>query len=146
MSARPNFVVLLYPGPTPFARGATPKIPRNVPPTFIASPGSGDRVHAVWADEYFAAWLQRFPISATFSGVPEAPNDRLDDNALPAIRAWERREDRWLSALRELDAGGLRGRPEEVVYGILRETLEASRQNGSVTPSCGRSARPWRGG
>lgn len=80
------------------------------------------------ADEYFAAWLQRFPISATFSGVPEAPNDRLDDNSLLAIRAWERREDLWLSALRDLDAGGLRG-PEEVVYGILRETLEASRQN-----------------
>lgn len=58
VSARPNFVVLLYPGPTPFARGATPKIPRNVPPSFIASPGSGDRVHAVWADEYFAAMLK----------------------------------------------------------------------------------------
>jgi endo-1,4-beta-xylanase len=58
VSARPNFVVLLYPGPTPFARGASPKIPRNVPPSFIASPGSGDRVHALWADEYFAAMLK----------------------------------------------------------------------------------------
>jgi endo-1,4-beta-xylanase len=36
VSARPSFVVLVYPGPTPFAKGATPKIPRNVPPTFIA--------------------------------------------------------------------------------------------------------------
>jgi endo-1,4-beta-xylanase len=58
VSARPNFVVLLYPGPTPFAKGATPKIPRNVPPSFIACPGSGDRVHAIWADEYFAAMLK----------------------------------------------------------------------------------------
>jgi hypothetical protein len=58
VSARPNFVVLLYPGPTPFAKGATPKVPRNVPPSFIASPGSGDRVHAIWADEYFAAMLK----------------------------------------------------------------------------------------
>jgi endo-1,4-beta-xylanase len=58
VSARPSFVVLLYPGPTPFARGASPKIPRNVPPSFIASPGSGDRVHALWADEYFAAMLK----------------------------------------------------------------------------------------
>jgi endo-1,4-beta-xylanase len=58
VSTRPSFVVLLYPGPTPFARGASPKIPRNVPPTFIATPGSGDRVHAIWADEYFAAMLK----------------------------------------------------------------------------------------
>src|SRR5882724_3761808 len=92
------------------------------------SSGGARSVRAL-ADDYFAAWLQRFPISATFSGIPEAPNDRLDDNSLPAIRAWERREDRWLSALRDLDAVGLRGRPEEVVYGILRETLEASQQN-----------------
>ena len=58
VSARPSFVVLVYPGPTPFAKGATPKIPRNVPPTFIACPGSGDRVHAIWADEYFSAMLK----------------------------------------------------------------------------------------
>ena len=58
VSARPSFVVLVYPGPTPFAKGAAPKIPRNVPPTFIASPGSGDRVHALWADEYFSAMLK----------------------------------------------------------------------------------------
>jgi len=58
VSARPSFVVLVYPGPTPFAKGATPKIPRNVPPTFIVCPGSGDRVHAIWADEYFSAMLK----------------------------------------------------------------------------------------
>jgi len=58
VSARPSFVVLVYPGPTPFAKGGTPKIPRNVPPTFIVCPGSGDRVHAIWADEYFSAMLK----------------------------------------------------------------------------------------
>jgi uncharacterized protein (DUF885 family) len=108
--------------------------PIGGPPAPEVAPAPGDslgtarRVRAL-ADDYFAAWLQRFPISATFFGIPEAPNDRLEDYSLAAIRAWERREDRWLSALRALDAGGLRGRPEEAVYGILRETLEASRQN-----------------
>jgi acetyl esterase/lipase len=58
VSARPDFVGLVYPGPTPFARGATPPVPRNAPPSFIASAGSGDRVHAIWADEYFAALLK----------------------------------------------------------------------------------------
>ena len=58
VSARPDFVVLVYPGPTPFARGASPAIPRNAPPSFLVTPGSGDRVHAIWADEYFAAMLK----------------------------------------------------------------------------------------
>ena len=58
VSSRPDFVALVYPGPTPFARGGAPAIPRNAPPAFITCAGSGDRVHAVWADEYLAAMLK----------------------------------------------------------------------------------------
>jgi hypothetical protein len=58
ISSRPDFVGLLYPGPTPFARDPNTPIPRNAPPAFIACSGSGDRVHAIWADEYFAAMLK----------------------------------------------------------------------------------------
>ena len=56
--SRPDFVGIIYPGPSPFAKGRTaPPIPRNVPPSFLVCAGSGDQVHAVWADEYFAAML-----------------------------------------------------------------------------------------
>jgi endo-1,4-beta-xylanase len=58
ISSRPDFVGIIYPGPTPFARSrVAPPIPRNVPPAFIASAGSDDQIHAIWADEYFAAML-----------------------------------------------------------------------------------------
>lgn len=57
VSARPDFVGLIYPGPTPFTRDPATRIPRVVPPSFIASAGSGDRVHALWATDYFAAML-----------------------------------------------------------------------------------------
>jgi len=58
VSSRPDFVGLIYPGPTPFAKNRTaPAIPRNVPPAFIVCAGSGDKVHAIWADEYFSAML-----------------------------------------------------------------------------------------
>jgi acetyl esterase/lipase len=57
-SARPDFVGIIYPGPSPFARNRTPPpIPRNVPPAFIVCGGSGDRVHAIWAIEYYSAML-----------------------------------------------------------------------------------------
>ena len=32
ISSRPDFIGLVYPGPTPFARGGNPPIPRNTPP------------------------------------------------------------------------------------------------------------------
>jgi endo-1,4-beta-xylanase len=58
ISSRPDFIGLVYPGPTPFARNATPHIPSNAPPGFIICGGAGDRVHAIWADEYFNAMLK----------------------------------------------------------------------------------------
>jgi endo-1,4-beta-xylanase len=70
VSSRPDFVGIVYPGPTPFsvrnpngpssvwARNASPPaIPRNTPPAFIATAGSGDRIHALWAMDYASAML-----------------------------------------------------------------------------------------
>jgi endo-1,4-beta-xylanase len=58
VSARPDFVGVIYPGPTPFARDPDTRIPSNVPPSFIASAGPGDRQHALWATDYFTAMLK----------------------------------------------------------------------------------------
>ena len=57
MSSRPDFVGLVYPGPTPFARDAKTPVPAEAPPTFIVCAGSGDAQHALWAEEYFHAFL-----------------------------------------------------------------------------------------
>ncbi len=58
VSSRPDFVGIIYPGPSPFAKNRTaPPIPRNVPPAFVMCGGSGDRVHAIWSMEYFNAML-----------------------------------------------------------------------------------------
>ena len=94
VSSRPDFVGIIYPGPTPFsarnptgpssvwARNPTPPaIPRNAPPAFIASAGSGDRIHALWAMDFAHAMLD--------AGVPNVeihvygngrhPGDSLSD-------------------------------------------------------------------
>ncbi|MEO6995429.1 MAG: alpha/beta hydrolase fold domain-containing protein [Lacunisphaera sp.] len=57
ISARPDFAGLIYPGPSLFARGGKPVIPRDAPPSFITCAGWGDWIHAVWATEYFTAML-----------------------------------------------------------------------------------------
>ncbi|MEQ1826375.1 MAG: hypothetical protein ABL921_10520 [Pirellula sp.] len=35
-----------------------PPVPKNAPPAFITCAGAGDRVHAIWASDYFSAMLQ----------------------------------------------------------------------------------------
>lgn len=84
VSSRPDFVGIIYPGPSPFARNRTPPpIPKNVPPAFVVCAGSGDRVHAIWSMEYFNALLM--------AGVPNVemhiygngrhPGDPLTDGS-----------------------------------------------------------------
>jgi acetyl esterase/lipase len=81
ISSRPDFVGLVYPGPTPFARNRTaPPIPRDAPPAFLVCGGAGDRVHAVWALEYEQAMLM--------AGVPNVElhlygNGRHPGDTLP---------------------------------------------------------------
>jgi endo-1,4-beta-xylanase len=84
ISSRPDFVGVIYPGPSPFARNRTaPPIPHNVPPAFIACGGSGDRVHAIWAMEYFSAMLNAgVPnIEMHIYGNGRHPGDPLPDGS-----------------------------------------------------------------
>jgi endo-1,4-beta-xylanase len=62
VSSRPDFVGSIYPGPSLFTPAWTsqhgvPPIPKDAPPSFIAGAGWQDKVHAVWASEYFSAML-----------------------------------------------------------------------------------------
>ena len=82
VSSRPDFVGIIYPGPTPFARNRTaPSIPRNTPPAFIVCGGSGDKGHAIWAMEYYSAMLAiGLPnIEMHLYGNGRHPGDALSD-------------------------------------------------------------------
>ena len=84
ISSRPDFVGIIYPGPSPFARGRTaPPIPRNAPPAFLATGGSGDKGHAVWAMDYFSAMLNiGLPnIEMHVYGNGRHPGDALPDGS-----------------------------------------------------------------
>jgi len=83
VSSRPDFVGIIYPGPTPFARGGSPTVPRNAPPAFITCAGAGDRVHAIWANEYFTAMLNAgIPnVEMHIYGNGRHPGDPLPDGS-----------------------------------------------------------------
>lgn len=84
VSSRPDFVGVIYPGPSPFAPDRTaPPIPKNAPPSFVVCAGSGDRVHALWALQYFSAMLaQSVPnIEMHIYGRGRHPGDPLPDGS-----------------------------------------------------------------
>ena len=91
-----------------------------------ASEALAARITAL-ADEYIKEALSRFPEQAAFLGLADAPQDRLTDNSLDALRAWQEKEDRWAAELSGVDASSLWGRPEWLTFGYLREMVEASR-------------------
>ncbi|HST60366.1 MAG TPA: DUF885 domain-containing protein [Longimicrobium sp.] len=78
------------------------------------------------ADEYVAAFLAAYPDEAEVYGFTLERHDGLTDNGPAALAAWRAREDAWLATLASVDAAGLRGRPEWITYGMLRERLQAS--------------------
>ena len=63
------------------SRGTAPRrrFPSDAPPAFIASGASGDRGHAIWAMDYFAAMLQL--------GVPNIEMHLYGNGRHPAIRS-----------------------------------------------------------
>lgn len=79
------------------------------------------------ADEYVKEYVARNPETATFEGLPNAPDDKLGDNSLGALKAWQAKEDDWLTRLAAIDGASLWGRPEWLTYGFLREALEGSK-------------------
>ncbi len=122
--------LILLVGACATGRAPSASATRDDPASQSASGTSSDagRQVTALADEYFKAWLDTYPLNGLFVGVPEAPTDRIEDNSLAATRAWEQREDQWLDQLERVPVAALRGRPEEVTYGFLLETLAASQQ------------------
>lgn len=78
------------------------------------------------ADEYLAAMFERFPTIGTSLSIPGARHDKLYDNSLAALAAWEEREDAWLAELHAIGEPAEIGSRDWVTYGILVESLEAS--------------------
>ena len=84
ITSRPDFAGIIYPGPSPFARGRTaPAIPRNAPPAWITCGGAGDRIHALWAVEYYMAMLSvGLPnVEMILYGNGRHPGDPLPDGS-----------------------------------------------------------------
>ncbi|MDX2024229.1 MAG: alpha/beta hydrolase fold domain-containing protein [Deltaproteobacteria bacterium] len=136
VSARPDFVGLFYPGPTPFARGGTPTIPKDVAPCFIVCAGSGDRIHALWANEFFAGLLG--------AGVPNLEmhiygngvhGNGIKDRWGTPFGSWPDRFIDWLRDLGFLQKRGLATKAAQDVAAFVAKPPKPPRQSKSDAPA-----------
>jgi endo-1,4-beta-xylanase len=106
--ARPDFAGLVYPGPTPFTRDPKAAIPADAPPVFIVCAGSGDAQHAIWADDFFRAFLAaRVPtLEMHIYGNGVHANGMKDRNGEP-FGTWHERFVDWFRDLGFLQKPGV---------------------------------------
>jgi len=79
------------------------------------------------ADEFLAAYLDRYPQTGTNYSLPGARHDRLFDNSLETLMSWQAREDEWLEELEAMGAPRDIGTRDWISFGVIHETLAASR-------------------
>jgi acetyl esterase/lipase len=150
ISARPDFVGIIYPGPTPFTRDPNTPVPSDAPPSFIACGGSGDAQHARWADDYFAAMLRaRVPnIEMHIYGNGRHPGDHMsggltDRNNIP-FGTWQYRFIDWFRDLGFLQRPGVetKAAADTAAYAKQPSHLDNRNGNGNATNAPGSLVRP----
>ena len=78
------------------------------------------------ADEYLDALMESDTLMGTYYSIEGARHDRLPDNSLAGIAAWQAREDAWLEELERVGAPVEIGSRDWVTYGLLKEQLEGA--------------------
>ena len=154
VSSRPDFVGIVYPGPTPFARGATPAIPKHTPPAFIVCAGAGDRVHAIWANEYFTAMLNAgIPnVEMHIYGNGRHPGDPLPDgsrmsgglthrNGIP-FGTWQDRYMDWFRDLGFLQKPGVETKAAKEVATFVSQPQRSGFRRGNTNAPAATTPTP----
>lgn len=121
ISARPDFVGILYPGPSPFTKSPETPIPANVPPSFLASAGSGDQIHAIWAADYFNAMLKAEVPNLEMHIYGRGTHGVNRNGPIPYSKWMDRYED-WLRDLGFLDKPGTETKAARDVAEYVKKT------------------------
>lgn len=80
------------------------------------------------ADQAMQTALTRNPEIATYLGLPGFRHDRVSDNSLAALARYEQEDDAFAQRVLAIDPEPLRGRPEFITLGFMREAAVSGRQ------------------
>jgi len=116
ISARPDFVGLIFTGPTPLSRDPELTFPREVPPVFMAGASYGEDRHTQWALDYYLPMLRaKVPnIEVHFYGNGGHGGGLQDRSGIP----WGTWQDRFIDWFRDLGFLDKRGVPTKAALDI----------------------------
>ena len=122
VTARPDFVGLIFTGPTPFTRDPSLEFPVNMPPVFIAGASYGDARHTQWALDYYLPMLRgEVPnIEAHFYGNGGHGGGLQDREGVP----WGTWQDRFIDWFRDL---GFLGKSGEITKAAQEVEIRSNR-------------------
>src|SRR5262245_20040416 len=101
------------------ALAASAALASCAPPQPPSAPPEDERVTAL-ADTYLNAWFERNPDQVTFFGIPDRRHDRLPDNSLTALEAWQSKENVWLADAKAIDPAHIESLSLKATYAIVR--------------------------
>ena len=78
------------------------------------------------ADEYLATWMEQDALMGTYYSIKGARHDRLPDNSLAGLAAWQQKEDAWLAQLESIAVAPEIGSRDWVTFGLLKEELKSA--------------------
>ncbi len=78
------------------------------------------------ADEYLEGLMASDALMGTYYSIEGARHDRLPDNSLAGISAWQSKEDAWLAELKRIGTPAAIGSRDWVTHGLLKEQLEGA--------------------
>jgi len=100
--------------------------PRDTPAPAAGPPSSAPPPVRALADAFLDGHFDRTPDAVTVFGVPGRHHDKLPDNSLESLKAWQAKEDAWLGQARQVEPAAIAEPPLRATYAIVREALEAS--------------------
>ena len=74
------------------------------------------------ADAYMTSYFLNFPELATYHGIADAQHDKLTDNSLTGVQAWQSVEDSLYIRLQAIDENSLGGQPEWGTYKLFKSS------------------------
>lgn len=90
----------------------------------FASPNPTIRQFTSIASQYETDLFNYWPELGIFWGKQNVAQDKFIDHSIPATRAWQKKEDAYLDALKQLDVQALKCSHVYITYRLLKATLE----------------------
>lgn len=123
ISARPDFLGLIYTGPSALTKNPELAFPNDIPPAFIASSSYGEARHTIWAYDYYMAMLkQKVPNIEIHLYAQGGHGGGIKDRKGTPYGTWQKRFIDWFRDLGFLEKPGIQTKADKDIQDHLAKS------------------------